>query len=320
MSDNIRLGLIGTGRHGSRYAEHIINDLDGFTLTAISRRSEYGIVQAEKWNCRYLSNWRELVALPDVEAVISVTPPYLNEAIAKSCCASAKHLLIEKPLAPDAVTAKQIVKLFHESGLKLTVGHTLRFNPIILELKNKLPELGKMYAINAQQRLEPSTLAWLEDKKHSGGGVILHTAIHIFDSLRFITGRKIIRVRATAGQIHNSQVEDLFSAQFEMENNVTGTVSASKVGQGRCGSYEFICNEGQLHGDQVHGNIQLINNREIQTQNIRRKPTIIPLLEKWHKFLAGKDKNPISGEEGLMAIKICQACYRSLKTENWVTI
>ncbi len=35
----MRIGIIGTGKHGSRYANHIVNDIDGLELTAISRRS-----------------------------------------------------------------------------------------------------------------------------------------------------------------------------------------------------------------------------------------------------------------------------------------
>ena len=47
-SKNIwNVGVIGTGKHGSRYARHIINDVDGLALTAISRRSEVGRQQAE---------------------------------------------------------------------------------------------------------------------------------------------------------------------------------------------------------------------------------------------------------------------------------
>ncbi len=320
MTDKIRLGIIGAGKHGSRYARHIINDLDKYELTAISRRSEDGITQAENWNCKYFAHWHDLIARAEVDAVISAVPPCLNLAVARACCTHGKHLLIEKPLAPDADEAGEIVRLFKKHNLRLTVGHTLRYKPIILELKKRLPELGRLYAINAQQRLEPSIMPWLADRKQAGGGVILHTAVHIFDALRFISGLEFKKIRAMARQIHNPQVEDLFSAQFEMEDNISGTISASKVGQGRCGSYEFICDRGQLHGDQVHGMVEIINNLGLEEMDIPPSQTIVPLLKDWYNFLTGHGNNPIAGQDGLMAVKICHACYHSIATGEWACI
>ena len=49
----MRIGIIGTGRHGSRYAGHIVNDMDRLTLAAISRRSESGEAQAREWGAAY---------------------------------------------------------------------------------------------------------------------------------------------------------------------------------------------------------------------------------------------------------------------------
>ena len=42
----MQIGVIGTGKHGSRYANHIVKDVDGLTLAAISRRSPEGLDQA----------------------------------------------------------------------------------------------------------------------------------------------------------------------------------------------------------------------------------------------------------------------------------
>ena len=94
----IRVGIIGTGIHGSRYANHIVNDVDGLELAAISRRSSEGKDQAVQWNCRWFEDWQDLVANSQVDAVIGVVPPALNLAIARRCAEYGKPLLLEKPL------------------------------------------------------------------------------------------------------------------------------------------------------------------------------------------------------------------------------
>jgi len=318
----MKIGIIGTGRHGSRYAGHIIRDVPGMELAAISRRSEEaGMEQAGKWHARYHADWHDLVNDPQVEAVISVTPPALNLAIARYCAVLRKPLLVEKPLAADSRSAAEMVALFKDADLPLTVGQTLRYNSIIQGLRRNLARVGRLFSFSASQRLEPSSLPWLEDATSAGAGVILHTAVHMFDALRFITGLEIRRVRASRYQIHNPNLEDLFTAQVEMADKVVGTVDSSKVGKGRCGRYEFVGLEGELHGDQVHGRLELIRGAVIEpVKHAPLAPTIAPLLHDWLAFLQGRAANPVSGEEGLAALSVCDACLRSARLGEWAEV
>jgi len=317
----MKIGIIGTGRHGSRYAGHIVKDVGGMKLVAISRRSEAGLEQARKWNVRYHADWHDLVHDPQVEAVISVTPPTLNLAIARYCAVLRKPLLVEKPLAADRRSGAEMVALFRDADLPLTVGQTLRYNSIIQALRRNLVDVGRLFSFSASHRLEPSSLPWLEDAATAGAGVILHTAVHMFDALRFITGLEIRRVRASRYQIHNPNLEDLFAAQVEMADGVVGTVDSSKVGKGRTGRYEFVGLNGELHGDQVHGRLEFLQGAVIEpVKHVPLAPTIVPLLNDWLAFLQGKAANPVSGEEGLAALSVCDACLRSAQLGEWVDV
>jgi len=170
----MKIGIIGTGKHGSRYARHIIADFPDHTLAAVSRRSVDGRGQAGEWKCKYHCDWRNLINDPDVEAVISVVPPSLNFDIAKACVAAGKPLLIEKPLAVDSVIGNSIVVMFDKADLPLTVAQTLRYNGVVQGLKANIDKTGTLHSFSASQRLEPSTLKWLEDPFLAGAGVILH--------------------------------------------------------------------------------------------------------------------------------------------------
>jgi len=68
----IRVGIIGTGAHGSRYARHLLGrEVEGLELSAISRRSAAGSAQAGEWGVGYHPDWRALVADRRVAAVIA---------------------------------------------------------------------------------------------------------------------------------------------------------------------------------------------------------------------------------------------------------
>jgi len=315
----IPVGIIGTGRHGSRYAEHIRRDVEGLSLAAICRRSEAGLEQARQWGCRYHDDWRELVDDPAVAAVIAVTTPNLNLAIAQRCAAAGKPLLVEKPLALDVAGGRAILDACR--SIPLTVGHTLRFNPVIVALRCELAQIGRLHLVTASQRMEETQHAWLDDPLLAGGGVILHTAVHMFDTLFFVTGRRIVRVRASRACRHTRRLEDLFVATIELEGGVLGTIDAAKVGGGRCGRYEFVGEQAQLHADQVHHRLEVIDDRGVTPLDCGPPVfAIVPLLTAWVEFLAGRGDNPVPGEDGLRAVAVAEACRRSADVDQWVDV
>ncbi len=321
VKKEIGIGIIGTGRHGSRYVRHLLADIDGFSLKGVSRRSPAGKLQADEWGVPYFQDWRELVAEGKVQAVIAVTTPDLNEAIGMACVEAGKPLLVEKPLAIDATAGQRMVDAFDKVGLILTVGQTLRYNTVILALKKELSSLGTLFSFAAHQRLEPTLHPWLDNPAVAGGGVILHTAVHMFDALRFITGREVCRVRASMFNRFNENLEDLFTAQLEMDGGLVGVVDAGKVGLGRSGRYEFIGETGQLQADQVHHVMQKIAGSQVKDQDLpEERSTIIHLLNDWLACLRGEAPNPIPGNEGLAALRICDACRLSAVKDDWVKI
>jgi len=315
----MRIGLIGTGKHGSRYARHIVHDVSGLELAAISRRSLKRKDQARKWNCRGYEDWRQLVDDDGVEAVIGVVPPALNLAIARACIRAGKPLLLEKPLAASLDEAREIVSLCNKNNLPLTVGQTLRYNQVIRRFRELLPELGNLYTFSANQRIELSTLNWHEQPELAGAGVSFHTAVHVFDALRFITGREVERVMAISGRQHNAALEDMLLVLVEMEGGVKGTVDCSKVGRARSGRVEFVCSDGQLVGDQIYNTCARVVGVDVQPVECGEPVgTILPLLEDWQRFLAGRGENPVSGEDGLRAVQACGACLESARRRAWV--
>ena len=107
----------------------------------------------------------------------------------------------------------------------------------------------------------------------------------------------------------------------EMEGGAVGTVDASKVGPAQIGRYEFIGSSGQLQGDQIHGLVEFIKGTSIEKLPQKKPtPTIISLLSDWRDFLRGEKPNPVLGDDGLAAVKICDACLQSAKEDRWVEL
>jgi predicted dehydrogenase len=316
--ERFRVGVIGTGKHGSRYARHIVSDVEGLDLAAVSRRSQEGRLQAKQWNCRWHADWRELVADPGVECIIAALPPVLNREVAAACAAARKPLLLEKPMAVSVADATAIHQLFSRQDLPLTIGQTLRYNRVINMLRDQLASIGPLHGFTASQRLEPASLAWLDEPSLAGAGVSFHSAIHVFDALRFITGREIVRVMARTRCLQSATLEDHLVVLAELDNGALGTVDCSKTSLSRSGRFEFIGGQGQLHGDQVHHcGESICGPQRIPLDLGEPVSTIVPLLQDWVGFLRGTRANPVPGEEGLAAVRVCEACLRSAAKGGW---
>ncbi len=315
----MKVGIIGTGTHGARYARHILDELPQLELVAISRRSAEGEVQAREWNCQWLTDWRALVDEPEVEAIIAVVTPDLHALIAEACAAAGKPLLLEKPLALDAPSGDRVMAA--AAKVPVTIAQTLRYNPVIRALRDELPRAGELYGFSADQRLEPSTHPWLEDPAVAGGGVILHTAVHLFDALRFITAREVEAVRGGSRRRHNPNLEDHFLGELRLSGDLPGTVDVSKVGAARSGRYAFVGAEGTLVGDQIHGKVEFIRGAKIEIiAEFDPLPTLPLLLADWHAYLKGESENPIPAGEGYSALQVCIAAREAAGSDRWVTL
>ena len=114
----LRIGLIGAGRHGSRYIHHLLHDLPGVSLAALCRkRTGEGLPWLPTSEIPVYGDYRALIADPTVEAVVAVTPPSLCPEICFEAVKAKKPILIEKPLAPTGREARAMVTAAEEAGL-----------------------------------------------------------------------------------------------------------------------------------------------------------------------------------------------------------
>ena len=249
----LRIGLIGADKHGSRYAKHIAEDIPQAELAGVCRRNAAeGEQLAAKYGCPYYADYRQLIENSDIDAIAIAVPPSLHPKIVEVACQAGKHILIEKPLAVSVAEAKWIRSLVEDSSVRCMVAHTLRFNSVIQALKAHIVEIAPLQSLYLSQRFEPSPLEWLDHKAESGGGIILHTGVHSFDLLRFLSDCEVERVWCQTMKICTKETEDNFQMQCQFETpQLTGASAGSRSTQSRSGLIELSGANGQLIGD--HG-------------------------------------------------------------------
>ena len=120
-----------------------------------------------------------IVAVPTEEHVAAVS----------TLAAEGVHVLVEKPLAATAAEGRVLIDACRAAGIHAAVGHVERFNPALLELREKTQagELGQVFLV-ATERIGP-----FPDRVRDVG-VIKDLATHDLDLVRWLGGAPVERV------------------------------------------------------------------------------------------------------------------------------
>jgi predicted dehydrogenase len=99
---------------------------------------------------KVLLDYKELLKMPDLDAVAIATPVKTHHPIAKEFLEQGKHVFIEKPMTHSYDAALELVKLAEEKQKVLMVGHTFEYTAAVSKIREIVEngELGKVLYIS----------------------------------------------------------------------------------------------------------------------------------------------------------------------------
>ncbi len=310
MYGPLRIGLIGLGRHGARYASHLTaGDVPGALLSAAWRRdAREGAEQCRKLSCRFEPDLERLLAAADLDAFCLVVPAGEHRRLACKIAERGKPLLIEKPLARTVPEAVEIIGAFERARTPLVVGQTLRFDPLTRALRERSAQFGRLTGFGFEQRLENRGLAWEDEPKTSGGGVLIQTAIHTVDALRVITGRELELLAATLGRVHYQNNEDVGLLHLRA-GDVVGDLRVSKIGRSRHMRFALYFEDGGLEADYIERTLYETHGRDRSAVAVPEVPTVPLLLRAFAAHLRGEIENPVPPRDALESLRVIASAY-----------
>jgi predicted dehydrogenase len=178
----IRVGVAGLGYWGPNLARNFAG-LPGCELTWCCDASEAarGRLAHAFPAARFTADLGDLLADPELDAVVLATPVSTHGALAERVLRAGKHCFVEKPLAQSVADAERAVAAAAETGRVLMVGHLLQYHPGVAKLKEIAGsgELGDIHYIYSN-RLNLGQLRADENALWSLGAhdvsVVLHLA------------------------------------------------------------------------------------------------------------------------------------------------
>jgi myo-inositol 2-dehydrogenase / D-chiro-inositol 1-dehydrogenase len=194
-----RIGIIGAGAMGGCHARLLARHVAGARLVAIADvdRERAAALADEVGAAEVRDDGRELVASPDVDAVIVASSPETHEELVAACLDAGKPVLCEKPLAASAQAGGRIVDAEAATGARLvTLGFMRRYDRAYLELKRRLDggEIGDPLLVHCVHRNADIPDSF--DQR----AAITDSVVHEVDVARWLLGEEIAAVTVVAGR------------------------------------------------------------------------------------------------------------------------
>ncbi len=320
MNTPIPVGLIGLGRHGSRYLRHLVEEETGGKLVAISRQQvDKGRQQAVHHGIQFFPDYRDLVADPAIQAVLVVAPPALNVTIALLAIKHRKAVLLEKPLALNFTEGRHIVEAAKQASVPLMTGHTLRYEPVIRKIHEVGSTLGPWQSLEGTMHLEARPQ--VDIVQGTGHGVLLEFGIHLLDWVRVLLQDEKLTVSADMTRPSPTAPERRAEVTLTTPSGLSCHLDIARVSQGRITHVDIIGTTGRVKADWTNGVVQIFKQETLLSQHVLPAvPTIVTMLKDFFHALRKGKPVPIRGEDGLRAVELADACYQAEKSQKPISL
>ena len=159
MSSPVTLAVAGAGGRGSGYARIAAELPDRARVVAVAEpRDVYRQRLADTHDIpagQVFTDWRQMADAPRMaDAVLICTQDAMHVEPAIAFAEAGYHILLEKPMAPDADGCRQVVEAIEKAGVIFAVAHVSRYTTYSQQLKKMLTD-GLIGDIVSMQRLEP---------------------------------------------------------------------------------------------------------------------------------------------------------------------
>lgn len=333
----LNAAIIGCGTIFEKHAEAVAG-LEKARLYAVCDiDAEKAEKAAKQYGCRCFTDFCEMLEDDAINVVHICTPHYLHAPMAIKAMERGKHVLTEKPMAISVRDAGEMIRVSRKTDKTLGVCFQNRYNATSMKIREVLRsgKAGKILGAKAIVTWSRSgeyytESGWRGTWEKEGGGVLINQSIHTLDLVQWFMGeidgiKAHVDTRLLKGII---EVEDTADATITFKSGSSCIFFATNnYAVNSPVEIEIICENAVLKLRDILD----ISYSDGSEEHISEAEKAAGQKAYWgdsHKYLIGDfyegllkgKKFALDGEEGIVAIKMIDAIYRSSKTNDYVQL
>lgn len=337
MSEQLRIGIIGLGGISAAHFRGFVTA--GARVVAVADVNE-AAVQARKleWGIeKGYTDYRELLADPDVDAVSICAPNAVHHPATLAAARHGKHVLCEKPISLNLELAQEMIDACREAGVVFMVAHQLRSAGASLKARQLLQagELGRVTFIRLRQAHDWGGASEVREsfgrRANSGGGTLLDNGVHLMDLAHYFGGNVKEVFARTATLKYDVEVEDIAVANLVFESGALGTIETSWTATGWEEGFWIYGTRGALEYTNRLGKPVLrfsyrespgtsFDETDVALYDFAGEDTRTRHIRNFLETVRGLKPNICPGEAGMAAVRLALAAYESAALGMPVTL
>jgi UDP-N-acetylglucosamine 3-dehydrogenase len=338
----LNVGVIGCGsiakhRHLPEFSrnEHV-------NIVAVCDIVEERVLEmAKRYDAKPYTQYEDLLANNEIDAVSVCTPNYLHAPISIAALKAGKHVLCEKPMATTKEEAEEMIETAKKYGKKLMIAHNQRFVRSHMKAKQLIEsgEIGKIYSFRTAFG-HPGPEGWSVDGKESwffkkdqaAMGAMGDLGVHKADLIRFLLGEEVVEVAAFVETLAKEQtdVDDNAVCLLKTESGIIGTLAASWSYNGKEDNSTIIYGEKailRLEDDPDYSLVVQYKNGEVVNyklsaiqSNEEGGQTTSHVIDHFVSCILHDEEPSVSGQEGMKSLLVILAAFEAAKAKKVVPI
>ena len=262
------------------------------------------------------------------EAIVIASTNVDHRRYTEAAAKARVHVLCEKPLATTIEDATAMIAACRSAGVQLANALPVRGSPAVMALKEAIAA-GSLGRVRAVRATNPGQYpgSWFGDRRRAGGGAAMDHTVHAADAIRWLLGAEFTRVHAELGSfIYGLDVEDCGVLTCDLAGGTFASIDCSwsrprtfptwggvtlhVVGDTATVDID-VFRQALTHYDDTSGRTRLLGWGDDLTAR---------MVADFADAILADRPVPISGEDGLRALEVALAAYRSSESGRPVAI
>ena len=304
----IPVAVVGAGNFGRQHARVFADLREADLLAVVDPDMARARRVAAEYGGEALS---DPASLPrGVRAASLAVPTQHHARVGLALLAQGVDLLVEKPIAPDVESARDLVTAAQEAGRVLTVGHLERFNPAV-EQAAEAATLPLFFEIHRMSPFSPRSLDI---------DVVLDLMIHDLDIVLRLVDSPVRDVSASGLSVI-SDTTDIANVRIQFENGCVANLTASRVSTekirklrffqpGEYISLDYIKREGVRIGLDSAAGLRILPLAADDGGPLRRQ------LESFLRCVRDRSQPRVTGQDALGALQLALRIRQAIEAHS----
>jgi predicted dehydrogenase len=267
----------------------------------IDSNPDRAALASAEFGCPALSSLDELTG--NVDAAVVAVPTSAHASVACQLLENGIDVLVEKPIASDAVSARRMVDTARKHARILQVGHLERFNPAVIALR-RITTTPLFFEIHRMSVFTPRSL---------DVDVVLDLMIHDVDIVLSLVGSAPEEIRAAGLRILSDKV-DIANVRLAFPTGCIANLTASRVSTERVRKLRVFQPSRYISLDYQRQDLLTFDvqdapdstSKEIHCEaaTVEKGEPLKLEIEAFLQSVATRSPAPVTGEEGLAALEV----------------